>query len=999
MTIKRFMKTTLLATLVSAMLLAGLAPVAADITPGGGTACLPDGVVGTVTCDLYATTGTIALPGGGSAPVWGYADAAPDAAQVPGPTIVVDEGDTVTINLTNNLSEDTALWFPQLPVTPDLTGIAAGGTTSYSFVASAPGTFLYEAGGATGPHQVAMGMSGAIVVVPTGGVVEDNEHLVAISELDLDLLNSTNPASFDLRDYGPDYQIVNGSVAPAGLPVLAGETVRLRYLNVGLKHHSIGLLGLDQHVVWMDGFALPAGGYSVVSESLAPGQTAETIVSIPTPVANGTKYALYEGTFLGGNGAFGGMLTYLEVVDGTPPGGGGTPPVTTNVVALPTVSTDGTVVVTADIADPADSDPIDAAELFIDASGADGTGIDPDVPGTYSWKLTGLTSGQHNVYVHGEDDDGWGTFAVASFRVDVLGPVVSGLSASPNPSSGLVNVSISATANDTATGGSGIVAAEYQIDGETAIPMAVNPLGAPIASLDAVISAVLSAGPHTLDIRAQDSAGHWGPPSALTIDIDQTGPATSAVLVRPGATNGFQGYTPTIQSIRVDATFTDTTSNIAAGEGFINTVGLDGTGFPMTPADGLYNETIENGYVYIPLTTIRNLIGLNPLLSEFTIYAHGVDSSGNWGATQSAILTIDKGLPTISTVTVTPDAVDAGSTVALTATADDGETDIVWAEWFAGADPGEGNGVDMLVTASGAIWDLTATIDTAGWATGDYTISARARDAAGNWSAVSSDQLNVTADTPVVPDMLDFSTVGGGNNNSVPNVAGPYDDADVYSWDTTVFSRILDGSLVGLPGNADIDGLTVDASAGPGAEVYYVSFNRNAGTNVPNPPADGGFFVAQDEDVVLYDAENGEWQPFFDGAECLLDGGNGRDIDAFDIVGANLYFSTSANGAVEGAGGPYDDADVYVWDGASCSRIFDASANSLDDASDIDGLTVVDNDTLYVSFDADTTVPVLGAVQDEDVVLYDAGAWSLYFDGTAQGLTTGGQDLDAINVR
>ena len=52
-----------------------------------------------------------------------------------------------------------------------------------------------------------------------------------------------------------------------------------------------------------------------------------------------------------------------------------------------------------------------------------------------------------------------------------------------------------------------------------------------------------------------------------------------------------------------------------------------------------------------------------------------------------------------------------------------------------------------------------------------------------------------------------------------------------------------------------------------------------------------------------------------------------------------------------------------------------------------------------MSFAADTVLPDVGAVQDEDVVLYDAGTWSLYFDGTGQGLTAGGHDLDAINVR
>ena len=41
----------------------------------------------------------------------------------------------------------------------------------------------------------------------------------------------------------------------------------------------------------------------------------------------------------------------------------------------------------------------------------------------------------------------------------------------------------------------------------------------------------------------------------------------------------------------------------------------------------------------------------------------------------------------------------------------------------------------------------------------------------------------------------------------------------------------------------------------------------------------------------------------------------------------------------------------------------------------------------YVSFAGDTTITGLGAVQDEDVVYYNNGTWSMYFNGTARGLT------------
>lgn len=118
------------------------------------------------------------------------------------------------------------------------------------------------------------------------------------------------------------------------------------------------------------------------------------------------------------------------------------------------------------------------------------------------------------------------------------------------------------------------------------------------------------------------------------------------------------------------------------------------------------------------------------------------------------------------------------------------------------------------------------------------------------------------------------------------------------------------------------------------------------------------------------------------------------------------YFSTvgSGNGnSVSAVAGPYDDADIYGWNGAASERLFDAVSDlNLPVNADIDGLAVIDQDTFYLSFNrnAGTAVPTLAQVQDEDVVLYEAGNWSLFFDGSACELDAdSGYDLDAIDVR
>ncbi len=108
--------------------------------------------------------------------MWGFAKN-PGNFQMPGPILCVTEDVPVTINLTNNLSEPVSMVFPgqtglsapALPANGLLAPEAApGGTVSYTFTPSEPGTYLYESG--TNPHkQVEMGLYGALIVRPAMG--------------------------------------------------------------------------------------------------------------------------------------------------------------------------------------------------------------------------------------------------------------------------------------------------------------------------------------------------------------------------------------------------------------------------------------------------------------------------------------------------------------------------------------------------------------------------------------------------------------------------------------------------------------------------------------------------------------------------------------------------------------------------------------------------------------------------------------------------------------
>ena len=267
----------------------------------------------TQTFDLWAKPGTFTLPDSTTVDVWGYSLAEGDPAQVPGPVLTVTQNTCVQVILHNGLAEATSLALHGQGLAADTAGAAPSGSKSYTFLADRPGTFLYEAGlTANGARQVAMGLYGALIVQPAAApTTYTSEAVLVLHEIDPDL--NAAPDTFNMGEYHPRFWLINGQAYPniPAVPMAGGSTALLRYVNAGLDENSMGLLGVDQQVIKADGYPLPSP-YRVTAETIPPGGTLDTLVSVPAGTA---QYALYSAAqHLDNNGAaYGGQLMFITV--------------------------------------------------------------------------------------------------------------------------------------------------------------------------------------------------------------------------------------------------------------------------------------------------------------------------------------------------------------------------------------------------------------------------------------------------------------------------------------------------------------------------------------------------------------------------------------------------------------------------------------------------------------------------------------------------------------
>jgi FtsP/CotA-like multicopper oxidase with cupredoxin domain len=306
-----------------------LCALVSGVLPIGPAQAAIEGITGP-TFALTARPGYISTGDGQSLLAYGYANGA--EMQYPGPTLIVQQGQTVEITLTNLLPAmlpdpvpNVSIVFPgQNNVTAVAIGNVAdtaqgnltleaksGGVVKYSFVATQPGTYLYHSGTDVA-LQVEMGLTGTLIVRPTGpldplrhayghsGSHFDREYLFLLSEMDISihrLVELGMRAMVNFSAYHSTSWFINGRNAPDSMSennvgwlptqpygamalMHPGEKVLLRLVGGGRELHPFHHHGNNTWLIAKDGRMLesapgvgPDLAVSNFTITMVPGET------------------------------------------------------------------------------------------------------------------------------------------------------------------------------------------------------------------------------------------------------------------------------------------------------------------------------------------------------------------------------------------------------------------------------------------------------------------------------------------------------------------------------------------------------------------------------------------------------------------------------------------------------------------------------------------------------------------------------------------------------
>ena len=197
---------------------------------------------------------------------------------VPGPAIVVNQGDTVVLEYENDDRTPDTIHLHgihDIPVSMDGVGgisqplVPAGGRYTYRFVANSPGTFIYHSH--DDEAMLNSGLYGAVIVEPAHprpvetGLAHDFLQVIS---------------SWQIQSAAENEFTLNGKEFPAttALDVKRGERFRIRWINIsGENFHTMHTHGHYQQIVDRDAAPVPVPDVED-TVLLGPGQRIDVVV-------------------------------------------------------------------------------------------------------------------------------------------------------------------------------------------------------------------------------------------------------------------------------------------------------------------------------------------------------------------------------------------------------------------------------------------------------------------------------------------------------------------------------------------------------------------------------------------------------------------------------------------------------------------------------------------------------------------------------------------------
>lgn len=197
---------------------------------------------------------------GASIDTWAYNN------QVPGPVIRIKWGDTLQVNLKNDLPQPTTIHWHGVRVPNNMDGVPGvtqpaiqpGESFVYEFVPQDPGTYWFH------PHfrgfeQVERGLYGILVVEDPNEPQYDEDIVWVLDDWLLDEDKKPVPpfSDFDKMRFAEgrlgNYLTINGK-APSNLVLPSESRVRIRVVNVSnARNYQLHFPSLDAKVISVDG--------------------------------------------------------------------------------------------------------------------------------------------------------------------------------------------------------------------------------------------------------------------------------------------------------------------------------------------------------------------------------------------------------------------------------------------------------------------------------------------------------------------------------------------------------------------------------------------------------------------------------------------------------------------------------------------------------------------------------------------------------------------------